>query len=95
MTQKEPKTWSDWHVRLPAKEHERVKEMFRKSGCKTKSSFFRKSQLGYPFVVELKERVSFTQKTLFLEINKQIRYIGVNLHQIARDMMKSATWLKN
>ena len=89
-----PDKWDRWHIRLHKTEDQRkVRELFRKSGAKTKSDYLRARLLGEDFKVitedkssekylqELKAIISLVQKIGFI-YNEAVKTIN-SYHSVA------------
>ena len=77
--------WDNWHVRLPSpKDQQRVIDLYRRSGAKTKSDFVRTRLLGEPFKVITVDKSAVEYYRKLSEFTAQIHKIGILYNQAVK-----------
>lgn len=77
--------WDNWHVRLPdVKDQQRIIDLYRRSGAKTKSDFVRARLLGEDFKVITVDKSAVEYYRKLSELTAQVHKIGVLCNQTVR-----------
>jgi len=80
-----PDKWEDWHFRLPEEKNQlRIIDLYRKSGCRSKSEFARARLLGESFKVITVDKSAVEYYRKLSELTAQIHKIGVLYNQTVR-----------
>ena len=80
-----PDKWEDWHIRLPdAKDQLRIIDLYRRSGCRSKSEFVRARLLGESFKVITVDKSAVEYYRKLSSLSAQVHKIGVNYNQLVR-----------
>lgn len=80
-----PDKWEDWHIRLPdPKDQIRIIDLYRKSGCRSKSKFARARLLGESFKVITVDKSAVEYYRKLSELTAQVHKIGVNYNQLVK-----------
>jgi hypothetical protein len=80
-----PDKWEDWHIRLPdAKDQLRIIDLYRRSGCRSKSEFARARLLGESFKVITVDKSAVEYYRKLSSLSAQVHKIGVNYNQLVR-----------
>ena len=79
------KKWDRWHIRLPNYEdQQKVINLYRKSGAKTKSDYLRARLLGDSFKVVTEDKSNEKYLRELSNIISQIYKIGVLYNELSR-----------
>lgn len=96
-----PDKWEDWHFRLPEEKNQlRIIDLYRKSGCRSKSEFARARLLGESFKV-ITIGVNYNQLVRILYITERLQIFESILKEICcltkelHDLQKQAVELTN
>lgn len=77
--------WDNWHVRLPdVKDQQRIIDLYRRSGAKTKSDFVRARLLGEDFKVITVDKSAVEYYRKLSELTAQVHKIGVLCNQAVK-----------
>ena len=77
--------WDNWHVRLPnPKDQQKIIDLFRRSGAKTKSDFVRARLLGEEFKVISVDKTAVEYNRKLSEFTAQLHKIGILYNQAVR-----------
>ena len=80
-----PDKWEDWHIRLPeVKDQLRIIDLYRRSGCRSKSEFARARLLGESFKVITVDKSATEYYRKLSSLTAQVHKIGVNYNQMVR-----------
>lgn len=80
-----PDKWEDWHIRLPeVKDQLRIIDLYRRSGCRSKSEFARARLLGESFKVITVDKSAVEYYRKLSSLTAQVHKIGVNYNQMVR-----------
>ena len=80
-----PDKWEDWHFRLPEEKNQlRIIDLYRKSGCRSKSEFARARLLGESFKVITVDKSAVDYYRKLSELIAENHRIGVLYNQTVR-----------
>ena len=80
-----PDKWEDWHFRLPEEKNQlRIIDLYRKSGCRSKSEFARARLLGESFKVITVDKSAIEYYRKLSSLTDEVHKIGVNYNQLVR-----------
>lgn len=80
-----PDKWEDWHIRIPdVKDQLRIIDLYKRSGCRSKSEFARARLLGESFKVITVDKSAVEYYCKLSELTAQIHKIGVLYNQTVR-----------
>lgn len=80
-----PDKWEDWHIRLPeVKDQLRIIDLYKRSGCRSKSEFARARLLGESFKVITVDKSAVEYYRKLSSLTAQVHKIGVNYNQMVR-----------
>lgn len=80
-----PDKWEDWHIRIPdVKDQLRIIDLYKRSGCRSKSEFARARLLGESFKVITVDKSAVEYYRKLSELTAQIHKIGVIYNQAVR-----------
>ena len=72
-----PDKWEDWHIRIPdVKDQLRIIDLYKRSGCRSKSEFARARLLGESFKVIMVDKSAVEYYRKLSELTAQIHKIG-------------------
>ena len=70
--------WDRWHIRIPKREdQQKILELYRRSGAKTKSDFLRARLLGESFKIIIEDESAEEYYRKLSSITAQIHEIGI------------------
>ena len=77
--------WGRWHIRIPnPKDQQKLIELYRRSGAKTKSDFLRARLLGESFKVIIEDESAEEYYRKLSSITARIQKIGILYNQTVR-----------
>ena len=77
--------WDRWHIRIPnPKDQQKIFELYRRSGAKTKSDFLRARLLDESFKVIVEDESTEEYYRKLSNITAQIQKIGILYNQTVR-----------
>ena len=77
--------WDNWHVRLPnPKDQQKIIDLFRRSGAKTKSDFVRARLLDESFKIITVDKSAVEYYRKLSQLTAQIHKIGILYNQIVK-----------
>ena len=77
--------WDRWHIRIPnPKDQQKLIELYRRSGAKTKSDFLRARLLGESFKVIIEDESAEEYYRKLSSITARIQKIGILYNQTVR-----------
>ena len=77
--------WDRWHIRIPnPKDQQKLIELYRRSGAKTKSDFLRARLLGESFKVITEDRSSEPYLRELSSILTKLRIIGIRYNEAVK-----------
>ncbi|MBR8713603.1 hypothetical protein [Porphyromonas levii] len=79
--------WDRWHIRIPKpEEQQKLIELYRKSGAKTKSDYVRARLLDQPFKVITEDKFSEPYLRELSNILTKLRIIGVSYNEAVKTL---------
>lgn len=79
--------WDRWHIRIPKPEdQQKLIELYRKSGAKTKSDYVRGRLLDEPFKVITEDKFSEPYLRELSNILSKLRIIGVSYNEAVKTL---------
>lgn len=79
--------WDRWHIRIPKPEdQQKLIELYRKSGAKTKSDYVRGRLLDEPFKVITEDKFSEPYLRELSNILTKLRIIGVSYNEAVKTL---------
>ena len=79
--------WDRWHIRIPKPEdQQKLIELYRKSGAKTKSDYVRGRLLDEPFKIITEDKFSEPYLRELSNILTKLRIIGVSYNQAVKTL---------
>ena len=77
--------WNRWHIRIPnPKDQQKLIELYRRSGAKTKSDFLRARLLGESFKIIIEDESAEEYYRKLSSITARIQKIGILYNQTVR-----------
>ena len=77
--------WDRWHIRIPnPKDQQKLVELYRRSGAKTKSGFLRAKLLDESFKVIIEDESAVEYYRKLSNITARIQKIGILYNQTVR-----------
>ena len=77
--------WDRWHIRIPnPKDQQKILELYRRSGAKTKSDFLRARLLDESFKVIIEDESAVEYYRKLSNITARIQKIGILYNQTVR-----------
>ena len=77
--------WDSWHIRIPnPKDQQKLIELYRRSGAKTKSDFLRARLLDESFKIIIKDESAEEYYRKLSSITARIQKIGILYNQTGR-----------
>ena len=77
--------WDRWHIRIPnPKDQQKIFELYRRSGAKTKSDFLRARLLDESFKVIIEDESAVVYYRRLSNITAQIQKIGILYNQTVK-----------
>ena len=77
--------WDRWHIRIPnPKDQQKLIELYRRSGAKTKSDFLRARLLGESFKIIIEDESAEECYRKLSSITARIQKIGILYNQTVR-----------
>ncbi len=77
--------WDSWHIRIPnPKDQQKLIELYRRSGAKTKSDFLRARLLDESFKIIIKDESAEEYYRKLSSITARIQKIGILYNQTVR-----------
>ena len=77
--------WDRWHIRIPnPKDQQKIFELYRRSGAKTKSDFLRARLLDESFKVIIEDESAVVYYRKLSNITAQIQKIGILYNQTVK-----------
>ena len=77
--------WDRWHIRIPSsKDQQKILELYRRSGAKTKSDFLRARLLDESFKVIIEDESAEEYYRKLSNITTRIQKIGILYNHAAR-----------
>ena len=77
--------WDRWHIRIPnPKDQQKLVELYRRSGAKTKSDFLRAKLLDESFKVIIEDESAVEYYRKLSNITARIQKIGILYNQTVR-----------
>lgn len=79
--------WDRWHIRIPKPEdQQKLIELYRKSGAKTKSHYVRNRLLNSPFKVITQDKTAEPYLRELDSIITKLRVIGVSYNEVVKTL---------
>lgn len=79
--------WDRWHIRIPNPEdQQKLIELYRKSGAKTKSDYFRGQLLNHSFKVITQDKTAEPYLRELDSIITKLRVIGVSYNEAVKTL---------